>query len=546
MRTIDVLTTIPSGMRGTFVVLMIAILLVSPALAAGGSIEENTTWSGEISLTENTTISGNSTLIVNGDITTTSDHTITVEAGSTLEMDGAKLQGLATYKLKINNSATVVVPVTTMGPDGNVKIKFSEDVAGWANLNITIDGNTEVNVTGREITMPADLSGDNVTIEFTHPWQYIHIAEIQLSDGSSQSVVTPELLSGNETQLISESDTALWHLIVKGTLTVNNSELIGGEIICEGSCTIIGSTLTSSGPIEISNSASLNIADSTMTGSRTDEDIVAHDSAIISWTNSIGTGGIVDNWIRLLSNREFLVDVPEAIVTTTGIGYFAGNSTGDRLDCSALSPDDCDGRISIANSKVERIVEWQDGNGLYGTEQASATVSVDTIWGKFSATVSMVPHTNEVLINIPLPNVAITSVEPADDKGDANFTLGVQIHVANSGATDASVRIECFVDGEYANIAPSTPTINVAAGGTAMVPVNWRNSAGDDVVLDCKLIIPTQFKSGDFVGTNASTSSTPVTWEAVDDEGSNLFYPILITVIIAIGGGTVIMRNRSQ
>jgi hypothetical protein len=79
-----------------------------------------------------------------------------------------------------------------------------------------------------------------------------------------------------------------------------------------------------------------------------------------------------------------------------------------------------------------------------------------------------------------------------------------------------------------------------------MVPVNWRNSAGDDVVLDCKLIIPTQFKSGDFVGTNASTSSTPVTWEAVDDDGSNLFYPILIAVIIAIGGGVVIMRNRSS
>ena len=55
-----------------------------------------------------------------------------------------------------------------------------------------------------------------------------------------------------------------------------------------------------------------------------------------------------------------------------------------------------------------------------------------------------------------------------------------------------------------------------------------------------------KFQGGDFVGTNASTSSTPVTWEAVDDEGSNLFYPILIAVIIAIGGGVVIMRNRSS
>jgi hypothetical protein len=546
MRTIDVLTAIPNDMRGTFVVLMMAILLASPALAAGGAIEENTTWSGQISLTENTTISGNSTLIVDGDITTTSDHTITVESGSTLDLNGATLQGLVTYKLKINNSATVVVPVSSMGSTGNVKIKFNEEVAVWANLNITIGGTKEVNVTGMEITMPADLSGGNVTIEFTHPWQDLHISEIQLSDGSSQSIVSPEELSGEGIQLISESDSALWHLIVKGTLTVTNSELIGGEIICEGSCTIIGSTLTSSGPIEISNSGTMGLADSTLTGSRTDEDIIAHDSAMITWTNSTGTGGIVDNWIRLLSSREFLVDVPEAIVTTTGIGYFAKNSTGDRLDCSAITPDDCDGHISIANSKLERIVEWQDGNGIYGTEQASANISIETIWGKFSTTVALIPHANEVQINIPLPHVTITSVEPADDQGDANFSLGVQIHVANSGATDATVRIECFVDGEYADIAPSTPTISVAAGGAAMVPVNWRNSAGDDVVLDCKLIIPTQFKSGDFVGTNVSTSSTPVTWEAVDDEGSNLFYPILIAVIIAIGGGVVIMRNRSS
>ena len=546
MRTIDVLTAIPNDMRGTFVVLMMAILLASPALATGGAIEENTTWSGQISLTENTTISGNSTLIVDGDITTTSDHTITVESGSTLDLNGATLQGLVTYKLKINDSATVVVPVSSMGPTGNVKIKFSEEVAGWANLNITIDGNTEVNVTGMEITMPANLSGDNVTIELAHQYQYIHISEIQLSDGSSQSIVNPEELSGEEIQLITESDSALWHLIVKGTLTVTNSVLIGGDIICEGSCTIIGSNLTSSGPIEISNSGTLDLTDSTLTGSRTDEDIIAHDSAMITWTNSTGTGGIVDNWIRLLSSREFLVDVPEAIVTTTGIGYFAKNSTGDRLDCSAITPADCDGRISIANSKLERIVEWQDGNGVYGTEQASANISIETIWGKFSTTVALIPHANEVLINIPLPHVKITSVEPADNRGDANFSLGVQIHVANSGATDATVRIECFVDGEYADISPSTPTISVAASGAAMVPVNWRNSAGDDVVLDCKLIIPTQFKSGDFVGTNASTSSTPVTWEAVDDDGSNLFYPILIAVIIAIGGGVVIMRNRSS
>jgi len=537
---------VPSSMRRTFVIMMMALLVASPALADGGDVDDNTTWSGQISLTENTTISGNSTLTVDGDITTTSDHTITIESGSTLDLNGATLQGLATYKLKVNNSATVVVPVSSMSASGNVKIKFSEEVTSWASLNITIDGSTEINVTGMEITVAANLSGDNITIEFVHPWQDIHISDIQLSDGSSQSIVSPEQLSGEGIQLISESDSALWHLIVKGTLIITNSEVIGGDIICEGICTISGSTFTSSGPIEIADSGSLSLTDSALTGSRTDEDIIAHDSAMITWTNSTGTGGVVDNWIRLLSSREFLVDVPEAIVTTTGIGYFAKNATGDRLDCGVTTPEDCDGHISIANSKLERIVEWQNGGGVYGTEQASANISVETIWGEFSTTVALIPHANEVQINIPLPHVTITSVEPAEDKGEANFSLGVQIHVANSGATDAAVRIECFVDGEYADIAPSTPTISVAAGGAAMVPVNWRNSVGEDVVLDCKLIIPSQFHSGDFVGTNASTSSTPVTWEAVDDDGSNLFYPILIAVIIAIGGGVVIMRNRSS
>ena len=526
--------------------MIMAILLVSPALAAGGTIEDDTTWSGQISLTENTTVSGNSTLTVTGDITTTSDHTITVESGSTLDLDGATLQGIVTYKLKINNSASTIVPADNLGGDGNIKIKFSEEVADWASLNITIDGSTEAGVTGTEITMPADFSGDNVTIDFTHPWQDIHIAEIILSSGSMQSVVAAEELSGEGVQLISESDSALWHLIVKGTLHVTNSNIIGGEIICEGTCMISDSILTSSGPIEITDSAALTISDSTMTGSRTDEDIIAHDSATITWTNSTGTGGIVDNWIRLLSTREFLVSVPEAIVSTTGIGYFSNNATGDRLDCSATAPEECDGRISIANTKLHRIVEWQDGNGVYQKESASANIAVETIWGEFSTNVAVIPHTNELLIDIPLPKVSITSVEPAEDKGEANFSLGVQIHLANTGVVDASVRIECFVDGEYADIAPSTPTISVAAGDVAMVPVNWRNSVGEDVLLECNLIIPPQFQSSDLVGSNATTSSTPVTWEAVDDQGSNLFYPILIAIIIAIGGGVVVMRNRSM
>ena len=255
---------------------------------------------------------------------------------------------------------------------------------------------------------------------------------------------------------------------------------------------------------------------------------------------------MVDNWIRLLSTREFLVSVPEAIVTTTGIGYFSNNATGDRLDCSVTTPDDCDGRISIASSKLHRIVEWQDGDGVYQTESASANITVETIWGEFSTSVAVIPHTNELLIDIPLPKVSITSVEPAEDKGDANFSLGVQIHLENTGVADASVRIECFVDGEYADIAPSTPTISVAAGDVAMVPVNWRNGVGEEVLLECNLIIPTQFQSSDLVGNNATTSSTPVAWEAVDDQGSNLFYPILIAIIIAIGGGVVVMRNRSM
>ena len=82
---------------------------------------------------------------------------------------------------------------------------------------------------------------------------------------------------------------------------------------------------------------------------------------------------------------------------------------------------------------------------IYGIEQATIYAYMDTIWGNFSQIISPVPHENQVTINIPLPLVEITAIEPAEKESVIDTSLGVQIKLVNTGTADANVKIQCFV-----------------------------------------------------------------------------------------------------
>ena len=108
---------------------------------------------------------------------------------------------------------------------------------------------------------------------------------------------------------------------------------------------------------------------------RTDEDIILHDQASIEYTDSSGTGGYTDAWIRLLSKRELIVNAPVATVLGTGIGY--GGDTINTVIYGELD-DSSTWTVNLGTNEHKRIIEWLDGDGVYGQESASIKVTVET------------------------------------------------------------------------------------------------------------------------------------------------------------------------
>ena len=143
-------------------------------------------------------------------------------------------------------------------------------------------------------------------------------------------------------------------------------------------CAFEQSNLVGSAPIHVSNGTSIEVNASSILGSRTDEDIILHDLAQMSYTNNTGTGGTPDQWIRLLSERLIQTNSPNITVHQTGIGY--GNTTRDDFT-------DALGMVDIGGSEWKRIVEWVGPNGQYNTENAELTLTLSSGWGDFTTTV---------------------------------------------------------------------------------------------------------------------------------------------------------------
>ena len=124
---------------------------------------------------------------------------------------------------------------------------------------------------------------------------------------------------------------------------MDTATLDGADLNCVGQCSITGSQLTGSAPINIQTDGTLTITDSNIAGSRTDEDIVAHDTAGLTYTSSTGTGGDTDAWIRLLSER---------IIQTNGEGIkVVGWSSGGEATEEVIEA------IEIDNSRI-LAVQW--------------------------------------------------------------------------------------------------------------------------------------------------------------------------------------------
>ena len=496
------------------------------------TVSEDLTWSDDASMNGHVVVENGATLTVEGQITMETGSSITVNEGGELNLLGGSLTGESLDAGRMVNSVpttAVTVNFGDLAETGVVQLQFDHTIASGVNFNVSLGDDTR-NLSGEDsVQFNAPLNGTNLTFTFTSYYftpTYLTWAQAIHSGGSTVRYQAMDIASENAPLYWFN---AAFDITVNGQLNAEDSNITGANITCQHHCRFNGANLVGSAPVHVANATSLEMVGSTVAGSRTDEDIVLHDEATIVYTNNVGTGGTTDAWIRLLSERVIQTNIPNGSLDITGLGWSASQ-------WNDLTDDQ--GRIVLVANETtnehKRIVEWMDGQGNLGSEAANITLSITSNWGVFSTTVPA-PTTAFGTINLDLPFVSVTALEPEDITATVNSSLGFMMTVENTGDAAVTANIRCYMNGNDADTAPSTITVSVDAGGSTEVPVTWYAYEAGDLELTCRPFLPNALAAlSEDVADMDGLTMAPVNWQYAGEVEDA---PLLIwaTAIIVFG-----------
>ena len=529
--------------------MLISITLASPVLASPPSQGDTVTVSDSVTWTDGTfdgeiIIQNGGELQWTGDVDVREGSKIIVEEGGMLQLDSAHLKGEnAASTLLIYDATEIEIDAEIADTSATMTLYFNIDVPEAAHLNLTIDETTTNDITGTSKSFTVDLSQTvNIVVDHFYPL-FLGITHVELFHSNA------ELMTISADELTQQGGNIVWNeasfsIENYGTLVIEDSTITSANLTCVGDCSIDNSDLYGSGPIHVVDGTHLDFLESTMLGSRTDEDIVLHDQASIDYTNSTGTGGYTDAWIRLLSKRDIIVNAPTATVVATGIGYGATTINtiinGDPTDSSTWT-------VNIGTSEQKRIVEWLDGNGVYGQESGTVKITVETNWGNFVADAAA-PQATSANINVVYPQISIDKVEPEAVTADTGRSHGVMVTISNTGTIAVDPNVRCFVDDVEADTTANTANWAVEPGETKDVPITWYHYSDEAVQLNCNFLYPDVLEPvSSLIASDAGTTSGEVSWTTAEEAGE---LPILlyagVILAVVVFAAVIAVRARQE
>ena len=499
-------------------------------------ISADETWNGTHAMNGNIVIENGAELTINGDVTIATGNAITVQENSTLSLSGSLIGEELDSGIAIMNNTQLHLNFGDLAESGQLRVDFDQTIPNSAMFNMTVGEETIDAVGSDHIYIDVSLNGTDLLADFYVYYAFeIQIVSIQaLHSGSGES----PLLMANEINQTNGSlkwNSASFELEVFGTLLLNGATIYGADLTCAHMCEIQSSSIIGSAPIHVSDGSSITVNASAILGSRTDEDIVVHDLAEITYTDNQGTGGYTDGWIRLLSQRQIQTNAANITVHQTGIGY--GSSVRDDIT-------DANGVVDIGGSEWQRIVEWVDQNGVYHSENAELTLTLSSGWGDFTTTVPA-PQTPTAEINVPLPYIEVVSIDAEDTTAEVNKRIGAMVSVRNTGDAAATVNIWCYVGDNLTETTALTTTLT--PGEEKELPVSWWANSDGAQVLNCRTLIPNILSSiaGDITNVEGGNSQE-VGWyigEETEDQPL-IVYGILVVLIVI--GTSLFARRAAQ
>ncbi len=527
---------------------LILLLLLAPsigAISASAEITDNgnsitvtgtETWDATSQIDKDLTVTDGATLFIDTAATVGSGLSITVAEGATLTLNGDLVGSDVDAGLLVYNDTELYLNFGDLSETGKVRINFDHTIPETAMFNVTIGNETQNAVGADFVDVPAALDGTPLVVEF-HVYYFFatQITSVQALHSGSGGTVVIDAENLNHTGGSLKWNAASFILDVQGTLNVNGATIAGADINCAHTCVMMDATLMGSAPVHIGNDGSLTINQSSVQGSRTDEDIIAHDQATITYIDSTGTGGQTDAWIRLLSQRVLHTNAGSITLHATGLGY--SGSTIDNVT-------DSNGHVDFARSEQSRIVEWLDGDGVYHEEDAEVLLTLSSHWGDFQTTIDA-PRTPVATATVPLPFISVESIELEANIGSIGSKVSGAVVVKNSGTVAVTgVNFWCYAGTELQDTTQLT--VSLEPGQTKTIYVSWYGNAAGSQALECKPNIPTVMQSitEDVSNINGATSDE-VKWsvaEEVEDQPL-MIYAALVAVVLL---GTFIISNQAS
>ena len=529
---------------------MMTLLLMSSMAASASppsngdstSVQTNEAWTEDTRMDGHVTVESGNTLTVSANITMATGSSITVEDGGQLVLtNGALLSENLNAGLRVEVNSFVPAVLTLnfgdIAESGVVQLKLNHVVADGVKVNFTY-GETTVNASGSDtVEFDVPLNGTDLEISVETAYftpTYVLWAKAIHSGGDTMTIPAQDISASEAPLYWFQSG---FDLHAHGDLTVTSSSILGGNISCAAICSFDGTSLTGSAPIHAASTSTVSVLNSIISGSRTDEDIVLHDEAAITYTNSQGTGGTTDAWVRILSQRTLTTNIPNGSLDIYNIGYNA-NDWNDVTDAN--------GDIVLVGpgetNENKRMVAWMDGNGVVHEEEATITLSISSSWGTFSKTIDA-PTTSTGTVELDLPFIAVTAVAPDTTVGVANKSVSGTVTVENTGSAAASgVNVWCY-EGE--DIADTTQmVVSLGAGESKEIPFTWYVYTSGEATLTCKPLLPTALDGiAGAVHDDAGAASEPVTWSYEEEVEE---FPLIILIVALVGFGGLALYISAQ
>ena len=533
-------------------------------------IDEIVEWTTDQEVTQNIHITSGGKLTISSSITFSSSSTITIDEGGEMKLIGSselisekRATSLKTLgMIDEGNRSKIIIPSSMYSEEINVIIN-AEEGALLDGSNVYVGNMEPILMSGMNFSLNIPEGQEDTILGFTGYGQFPIIKSIILETNNGDLEYKANELPYQN--MLLHGDNGLTINSAGKIEVIENSTLHGINIISSGEIIVKEGFIKDSSPMILtSDSSSLVIQNSELSGSKEDHYVQAQPFSNIEWGNpEDGTdvaikGDLIDRWERIISNQVIIFD-------SVGVHFsIIGTGPNGALDITNYSGPD--GKSVINDGGDFRTIEIGWANGEITTEEAVISIiEYRTAWNTDSSgIINYGPQDGDIELtwekeidltsnNVPYIEWVSLAVNVDNSESENEIRTGVTQQIsavlANRGSAPANLFFDCDVaeTGMAADIG-GYQNVNIDAGEEVEVFFGWRNSVEGTFSLTCEVLTPTQLvdfeNSQAFGGGNMSTQS--ITWEEINEDSFNMIPILIVIIIVMISGGVYFVQNLSR